>query len=93
MATVSCSQATVLDALKNKSGQKWEVEPVETEKMMAKGKQMIEEGNFMGMLILAQAAAFGKIAGIEEAELSPSNTVVGLPVEGSLEQTVAEVLR
>ena len=92
IATVRCSQADILRVLEAKDRQKWTVEDVETDRMVAQGKQMIAEGDHSGIFMLAQAASYGKVEGINDAELKVSNVIVGLPVEGDLQQTVADVL-
>lgn len=93
VATVITSQLAILQSLQEKSGSNWTAEEVETDKQVAKGREMVTGGDFTGMFILAQAASYGNVEGINMAEGSTSNSVVGLPEEGSLSATIDEVLK
>ncbi|EXJ92989.1 hypothetical protein A1O3_01545 [Capronia epimyces CBS 606.96] len=95
-STVTTSQSAILKSLEEHTAHSWTVDKVKSEEQTAKGRQLVSEGNFTGMFLLVQASGYGAVEGIRcnyAAEERLANADLGLPVEGSLDETVKAVLQ
>lgn len=95
VSTITTSQAEILKSIQSHTGSRWTVEDVDTQSQIARGRQMVSEGDFAGMFLLVQASMYGTVEGIRsnyalEEELA--NRVLGLPAEGSLDAVIKETV-
>jgi hypothetical protein len=91
---MTTSQKAILDSLQKQTGEKWIVEQVSTDEQVAKGRQLVSEGNFTGMFALVQASGYGKVPGIRSnyaTDEKLSNVLLGLS-DGNLDETIKNVL-
>ena len=96
VSTVTTSQSSILKSLEDCTGEKWDVENVRTDEQIAKGRQMVSEGDFTGMFLLVQASAYGDVPGIRsnyEAEEHLANGKLGLPAKGDVDEIVKGVVQ
>lgn len=95
MSTVTTSQNAILKSFQSHTGQEWAVEHVKTDEQIAEAREMVAKGDFTGMFTLVQAATWGRVPGLRanySVDEKLANTLLGLPVEGSLDGTVKIVL-
>ena len=95
VSTVTTTQKEILESLQSQAGRKWTVEHVKTDVQIARGRQMVAEGDFTGMFALVQASAWGTVPGIRanySVDEKLANALLGLPVNSSLDETVKVVL-
>lgn len=93
--TLVTSQKEILQSLQEITGGKWTVQHVTTDEQIKIGRQKVSEGDFMGLITLVQASAWGRVAGTRanySVDEELGNHVLGLP-EGDLTSTVKQVLK
>ncbi|KAJ4993146.1 isoflavone reductase family protein [Stagonosporopsis vannaccii] len=95
VATVTTTQKDILDLLESQSKIKWKVQNVTTEQQLTAGRELISKGDFTGMFMLVQAAAWGSVPGIRSAfpvDETLANATLGVP-EGNMNETIKAVLK
>ncbi|RYN60366.1 hypothetical protein AA0119_g13268 [Alternaria tenuissima] len=95
VATVTTTQKDILASLESHSGKRWEAQDVTTEQQLTAGRELVSKGDFTGMFMLVQAAAWGSVPDIRSAfpvDESLANAVLGVP-EGTIDETVKAVLK
>lgn len=94
IASFTTTQNEVLKELKAHSTVEWKTTSTTTDEQISTGQQLVAKGDFNGMLMLVQAAAFGSKPGLKanyEKDEELWNEKLCLPKE-SLEDTVRKVL-
>jgi hypothetical protein len=94
VSTATATQKDILDSLQKQTGEKWTVEQVSTDEQIARGKHLISEGDFTGMLALVQASAWGTVPGIRSnyaVDEKLSNALLGIS-DDSLDEIIKNVL-
>jgi len=95
VATVTTTQKDILASLESHSGQKWEVQDVSTDQQLAAGRELVSKGDFTGIFMLVQAAAWGSVPGIKSnfpVDEKLANATLGVP-EGTVDETVKAMLK
>lgn len=95
VATVTTSQSAILKSLEASSGKKWDVATVSTDAQLEKGRKMVSEGDFNGMLLLVQASMWGKVTGLQSYHAAAetfANDLLGLPTGVALDAAIKEVV-
>ena len=94
IASFTTTQNEIFSELKAHSNAEWKTASTTTEEQISTGKQLVGQGDFMGMLMLVQAGAYGSKSGLKtdyEKDEELWNEKLGLPKE-SLRETVRKVL-
>lgn len=95
VATVTTTQKDILASLEFHSGKRWEVQDVTTEQQLAAGRELISKGDFTGMFMLVQAAAWGSVPGIKSnfpVDEKLANATLGIP-KSTVDETVKALIK
>ncbi|KAH7066901.1 isoflavone reductase family protein [Paraphoma chrysanthemicola] len=88
IASFHHSQREILDVIEKLAGQKWTIEHLKSEDVIANGERRVQSGDFAGIMDLTRGAALGKLG---LADLRPHglwNAKLGLP-----QDDVADILK
>ncbi|PSN65048.1 isoflavone reductase family protein [Corynespora cassiicola Philippines] len=91
VSSFNLSQKNILEVIERVDGQKWSVEHLTFEEVVANGHKWIASGDFNGIKDLTRAAAFGKFALGDESSHGFWNDRLGLPKE-NVEEAVREII-